>query len=129
MENNVRSKWQVRIAITLVFLLGFAAGALALNLYRGWARREAPCGDRFEQLSKRLQLKDDQKPKVKQIFGDSREQLRALRKESEPRVNQIQQQTDQRLKEVLTAEQWQRFEQMRNEMRSRRGGREERGRP
>jgi Spy/CpxP family protein refolding chaperone len=129
MENNVRSKWQVRIAFTLVFLLGVVAGALALNLYRGWARRGVPRGDRFEQLSKRLQLNDDQRPKVKQIFDDSREQLQTLRKESEPRVNQIQQQTDQRLKEVLSAEQWQRFEQMRNEMRSRRGGREERGMP
>jgi Spy/CpxP family protein refolding chaperone len=121
MDNNTRSKWQLRIAITLVFLLGFVAGALALNLYRGWARRGPRGGDRFEQLSRRLQLSDDQKPKVKQIFGDSREQISALRKETEPRVNEIRQQTDQRLKEVLTAEQWQRFEQMRNEMRSRRG--------
>ena len=127
MDNNTRSKWQLRIAITLVFLLGFVAGALALNLYRGWAHRGLR-GDRFEQLSRRLQLSDEQKPKVKQIFGDSRDQLSALRKESEPRVNEIRQQTDQRLKEVLTAEQWQRFEQMRNDMRSRRG-RDERGMP
>ena len=130
MENNNRSKWQLRVAILGVFLLGFVAGALALNLYRGWARRgPARGGDRFEQLSNRLQLKDDQKPKVKQIFDDSREQLRTLRKESEPRVNEIRQQTDTRLKEVLTTEQWQRFEQMRNEMRGRRGGREERSTP
>ena len=128
MDNNTRSKWQLRGAITLVFVLGFLAGALALNLYRGWARRP-PRGDRFEHLSKRLQLREDQKPKVKQIFGDSREQLSALRKESEPRVTQIRQQTDQRLQEVLTAEQWQRFEQMRNETRSRRGRREDRSMP
>jgi Spy/CpxP family protein refolding chaperone len=128
MDNTIRSKWQLRGAIVLVFVLGFLAGALALNLYRGWSRRPAR-GDRFEQLSKRLQLRDDQKPKVKQIFGESREQLSALRKESEPRVTQIQQQTDQRLKEVLTPDQWQRFEQMRNDMRSRRGRREERNMP
>lgn len=128
MENTTRSKWQLRGAIIMVFVLGFVAGALALNLYRGWARRP-PRGDRFEQLSKRLQLSDDQKPKVKQIFGDSREQLSALRKESEPRVTEIQQQTDQRLKEVLSADQWQRFEQMRSEMRSRRGRGEGRSMP
>lgn len=128
MEDNTRSKWQLRITILVVFLLGFVAGALALNLYGRWARHGPARGDdRFEQLSKQLQLKDDQKPKVKQIFDDSRERLRALRKESEPRVNEIRQQTDTRLKEVLTTEQWQRFEQMRNDMRSRRGGREERG--
>jgi hypothetical protein len=128
MDNNNRSKWQIRGVIILVFVIGFLAGVLALNLYRGWARGGVARGDRFEQLSKRLQLRDDQKPKVKQIFGDSREQLHTLRKESEPRVNEIRQQTDARLKEVLTAEQWQRFEQMRNEMRSRRG-REERNIP
>jgi Spy/CpxP family protein refolding chaperone len=130
MENHTRSKWVLRAVILGVFVLGFVAGAFALNLYRNWARRgPARGGDRFEQLSTRLQLKDDQKPKVKQIFDDSREQLRTLRKESEPRVNDIRQQTDTRLKEVLTTEQWQRFEQMRNEMRSRRAGRDDRGMP
>jgi Spy/CpxP family protein refolding chaperone len=123
MENNIRNKWQVSGAIILIFLLGFIAGALALNLYRGWAHRGPGRGDRFEQLASRLQLNADQKPKVQQIFNDTREQLRAVRKESEPRVTQIEQQTDQRLKEVLTAEQWQRFEQMRSQMRARRGGR------
>ena len=118
MDSNTRSKWQLRGAIALVFVLGFLAGAFALNLYRA---RRPPRGDRFEHLSQHLQLRDDQKPKVKQIFGDSREQLSTLRKESEPRVAQIRQQTDQRLQEVLTAEQWQRFEQMRNETRSRHG--------
>ena len=123
MKNNIRNKWQVLGAIILIFVLGFVAGALALNLYRGWARRGMDRGDRFEQLASRLQLNADQKQKVQQIFNDTREQLRALRKESEPRVTQIEQQTDLRLKEVLTAEQFQRFEQMRSQMRARRGGR------
>jgi Spy/CpxP family protein refolding chaperone len=123
MKNNIRNKWQVLGAIILIFVLGFAAGALALNLYRGWSRRGMERGDRFEQLASRLQLNADQKPKVQQIFNDTREQLRALRKESEPRVTQIEQQTDLRLKEVLTAEQFQRFDQMRSQMRARRGGR------
>ena len=80
-------------------------------------------------MATRLQLNADQKTTVQQIFGDTRQQLQNLRKESEPRVNEIRLQTDTRLKEVLTTEQWQRFDQMRNEMRSRRGGREERGMP
>ena len=123
MDKNSKNRWQVRIAALIIFLLGFAAGALALNAYRGWARgRSATPEDRFEQLSKRLQLNAEQKTKVQQILGDTREQLRAVRKNSEPRVNDIRQQTDQRLQQVLTADQWQRFQQMRNEMRARRGG-------
>lgn len=125
MENIVRNKWQVRLVVVVVFVLGFAAGMLALNVYRGWARGTRGQGDRYEQLATRLQLNAEQKTKVEQIFSDTRQQLHALRKESEPRVKEIRQQTDKRLQEVLTAEQWQRFQQWQSEMRGRRGrGRE-----
>jgi len=121
MGSTSRNKWQIRIAAIVIFLLGFVAGLMALNAYRAWARGRGP-GDRFEQLATRLQLNADQRTKVQQIFGDTRQQLQALRKESEPRVNDIRQQTDQRLQQVLTTDQWQRFQQMRDEMRARRGG-------
>jgi len=62
-------------------------------VYRGWARGRNPA-DRFEQLATRLQLNAEQKTKVQQIFGDTRQQLQTLRKESEPRVDEIRQQTD-----------------------------------
>jgi len=123
MNNIVKSKWQVRIAAVVIFLLGFAAGVLALNVYRGWVRAAGPGRgeDRFEQMAARLQLNAEQKTKMQQILGDTREQLRALRKESEPRVSEIRKQTDQRVQQILTPDQWQRFQQMRDEMRSRRG--------
>lgn len=122
MEQKTRNKWQVRGAALLIFVLGFVAGILALNVYRGWARPRGP-EDRFEQLSTRLQLNTDQKTKVRQIFGDTRQKLQSLRKESEPRVNEIRQQADQQLQQTLTADQWQKFQQMRSEMRGRRGQR------
>ena len=123
MDNSAKNKWQVRGAAVLIFVLGFAAGVLALNVYRGWVRGGGGPGrdDRFEQMSARLQLNSDQKTKVQQILSDTRDQLRAVRKESEPRVDEIRKQADQRLQEVLTPDQWQRFQQMREEMRSRRG--------
>lgn len=125
MNNIIRNRWQVRVAAALIFVLGFTAGILALNIYRGLARADGR--DRLQQMSERLNLNADQKTKVQQIFGDTREQLRALRRESEPRVNEIRQQADDRLKQVLTEEQWQQFQTMRNEMRGRRGGRGPRG--
>jgi Spy/CpxP family protein refolding chaperone len=121
MDYTAKNKWQVRGAALIIFVLGFAAGVLALNLYRGWLRPGAGREDRFEQMAKRLELNSDQKTKVQQIFNDTQEQLRVVRKDSEPRVNDIRKQTDQRLQQVLTADQWQRFQQMRNETRSRRG--------
>jgi len=122
MDNVTKNRWQVRVAALIIFVLGFAAGILALNVYRGLARGERH-GDRFEQMAERLQLSDDQKTKVQQIFGDTRDQLRALRQESEPKVNEIRRQADGRLQTVLTPEQWQKFQSMRDEVRLRRGGR------
>ena len=122
MDNVAKNRWQVRFAAMIIFVLGFAAGILALNVYRGLASKAGP-RDRFEQLAERLELNADQKTKVQQILGDSREQLRAVRRESEPKVIEIRRQTDERLQQVLSPEQWQQFQTMRHEMRGRRGGR------
>jgi Spy/CpxP family protein refolding chaperone len=128
MDKISRNRWQVRGAAVIIFLLGFAAGALALNAYRAWAGRgggQMSRQDRFEQMLDRLQVSGEQKTQVQQILGDTREQLQALRKESEPRVKEIRRQADERLQKVLTPEQWRQFQQMRDERRSR--GRHGRG--
>ena len=123
MDNVAKNRWQVRVAAMIIFVLGFAAGVLALNIYRRVAGADRPPRDRFEQMARRLNLTEDQKTKVQQILGDTREQVRALRHESEPRFNEIRRQADARLQEVLTPEQWQQFQTERREMRGRRGGR------
>ena len=120
MDNTSRNKWQVRGFALVIFLLGLTSGIMMVNAYH-WVRARSSPADRFEQLATRLQLNADQKTKVQQIFTDTRQQLQSLRKESEPRVNDIRQQTDQKLQQVLTPEQWQKFQQMRDEMRPRRG--------
>jgi Spy/CpxP family protein refolding chaperone len=127
MDKSSQNKWQVRGAALVIFLLGFTAGALALNAYHAWARHGGAGGrqDQFAQMLDRLQLNAEQRTQVQQIFGDTREQLQALRRESEPRVTAIRQKADERLQQVLTPEQWQQFQQMRNELRGRgRRGRE-----
>ena len=116
-----KARWQVRVAAAVIFVLGFTAGILALNVYRGWGRGMGAPRDRMERMAQRLQLTEDQKTKVQQIFNDTRQQLDALRKESEPRVQEIRGQADERMKQVLTPEQWQQFQKMRDETRHRRG--------
>jgi predicted nucleic acid-binding Zn-ribbon protein len=119
MDKTGKSKWQVRVAAVLIFVLGFAAGALALNVYQRWRSDDRTRRQAYERLVDRLQLNSDQKTQVQQIIGETRQQLQALRKDSDPRVVQIRQQTDERLQKVLTPEQWKQFEQMRDEIRSR----------
>jgi biopolymer transport protein ExbB/TolQ len=120
MNTTTKNRWQVRVAAAVIFVLGFTAGILALNVYRGMARNNGP-RDRMEQLSERLQLNADQKTKVKQILGNTRDQLRSLRQESEPKVNEIRRQADERMQQVLNEEQWKQFQTMRDEWRQRRG--------
>ena len=114
-----KSRWQGRVAAAVIFLLGFAAGVLALNVYRGFAHNPRPRG--IEQLSERLNLNAEQKTKMQQIFGETREQLRALRKESEPKVTEIRKNADDKIQQVLNEEQWKQFQTIRDEMRQRRG--------
>src|SRR2546423_10775290 len=112
MNNLNKNRWQVRLAALLIFLLRVAAGALTPRIYHAWHSRGAahePEG--FAQMLDRLQLSADQKTQVQQILGDTREQLRALHKQSEPRVEGIRRQTDERLQRVFTPAQSQQFQQ------------------
>lgn len=126
MDRITKGRWQVRAAAAFIFLLGFAAGALALNAYRAWRRsgEQTTQQDRFRALSDRLQLSAEQQAQVRKIFDDTRAQLDALRKESEPRVQQIRGQADEHLRQALTPEQWQRFQQAREEWRRGHRGRD-----
>lgn len=127
MDRVRKSSWLVRAAALAIFLLGFAAGALAPSAYRAWVRdggrQSRP--DRFGQMSERLKLTDEQQEQVRQIFGETRTRLEALRKESEPRFEEIRSEADERLKQVLTPAQWEEFRKSREEGRGRgrRGGR------
>ena len=117
MNNVTKNRWQVRIAALIIFVLGFTAGILALNVYR----RVRPFGgNRMDELSERLNLTADQKTRVQEIFSDTREQIRATRREMEPKMDEIRRQADGRLQTVLTPEQWQQFQRMRDQ-RERRG--------
>jgi Spy/CpxP family protein refolding chaperone len=113
MDSSARSKWQVRLAVLILFVVGFMAGALAMNIYRARQRPPRPGGrGGFEQMLDRLNLTQDQRTQVGEIFDDARKQLSELRRESEPRFREVRKNTDERLQSVLTPEQWEQFQQM-----------------
>lgn len=121
MDNVKKSNWRVRIAALVIFVLGFSAGALAFNAYRAWSRSGSEARrNGFDEMLDQLKLTTEQKTQVHQILTDTRQQLQALRKESEPRFTEIRQRTDQKLQGVLSPEQWKEFQRRRDEMRSRR---------
>jgi Spy/CpxP family protein refolding chaperone len=100
-------------------MIGLLVGVLATNIYRdriSSLTRGGP-GVGFEHLLDRMQLTPDQRTQVDAIFDDAREQLAELRKESEPKFREVRQRTDDRLKSVLTPEQWEQYKQMTDELR------------
>ena len=121
MDRVSRSSWLVRAAALAIFILGFAAGALAPSAYRAWVRDGVRQG-RLEKMSEDLKLTPEQKEQMRQIFGETRTRLEALRKESEPRFAEIRREADERIRQVLTPEQWEEFRKSREEGRGRRGG-------
>ena len=130
MEAASKNKWQVRIATVTIFALGFAAGALALNVYRGYHPAGARSDDRgkmFEKALDGLNLSDDQRARIDQILADTRSQLKDLRKESQPKFMQVREQTRQRIQQVLTPDQWQQFQEVTKRARDDRGQRRWRG--
>lgn len=129
METSARYRWQVRSAALLLFVTGFLAGILATNFYRA---RQAPAAgaggrDRFEQVLDKLDLTPDQRTQVRAIFDDARAQLTELRRQSAPKFREVRRQTDDRLRAVLTAEQWGEFERLTGELRNRRPRGRDRG--
>ena len=113
MDSKTRKKWEVRLAALILFVIGFIAGGLAMNLYRSreWAPRSGGRGA-FEHVLNKLNLSDEQRTEVTAIFEDARKQLDELRKESEPKFREVRKNTDDRLKAVLTTEQWEQFQRM-----------------
>jgi Spy/CpxP family protein refolding chaperone len=129
MNSITRNKWQVRLAAFVIFALGAAGGALALSAYRSWTRAEGHVrggGERgrgFERMLESLDLTDEQRAQVRQILDEARAEVEAVRRGSEPRLREVRQRSDERLQKVLTPEQWQQFQKMKDEMRHRRRGR------
>ena len=125
METSAKNKWQIRLAVIVIFVIGFIAGALAVNFYlaRKWSSSASMRGGRFERVFNQLDLTPDQQQKVKAIFEDTRRQLTDIRQESEPRFREVRRQTDERLQAVLTPAQWEQFQKITSESRGRRKAR------
>ena len=119
MNSEVKSKWQLRLATLSIFLLGFLAGAFALNAYYLWfgSGKSPSKREKFQDVFKGLGMNDAQKSDVEKLFGETREKMDKLRQESEPRFQEIRAQSDEQLQKILTAEQWQKFQQEREKIR------------
>jgi len=119
MNIESKNKWQIRLATLSIFLLGFIVGAFAFNAYHLWsgAAKQPSRHQRYDEAFNRLGLNETQRIEVQRIVGETREKIQRLRQEGEPRIQEIRAQSDEQLQRVLTPEQWQEFQQARDEIR------------
>lgn len=117
MNSNDSNKWRIRIATLSIFLLGAIAGAFALNAYNLWFGDKPPMSreQRFVKIANELELSEPQQMEMRKVFDETREKMQALRKEDEPRVNEIKAETDGKLQKVMSADQWEKFVKMREQ--------------
>lgn len=124
------SKTSLAIA-TLSALLAISSQAQAQNTNHPARQRPGAGATRsadvqMDRLSKALTLTEDQKPKVKSILDDQMKKMRELRSDSastpedrRSKTQSIREETDKKMKEVLSAEQFKKYEEFRKQ-RSRR---------
>jgi len=119
MDNENKNRWQIRMVTSGIFLLGFIAGGFALNAFHLWfgAGTQPTRQERYEEAFNQLNLNEMQKIEVQKTVGETRESIQQLRQESEPRMQEIRTRNDAKLVNILTPEQWAKFQELREGIR------------
>ena len=94
---------------------------------------EAMIDRQMDQMKEALDLSGDQEDQIRDILVEGSENMQAMREEMQggggdfegmrESMQQMRQEQDSKIKEILSKEQWEQYEVMQEEMRSRRGQR------
>jgi Spy/CpxP family protein refolding chaperone len=125
MESKSNSQSKARVIVVSVFVIGFAAGALALNLYQQLTASKGKDGPRngtevlIRRMNEKVGLSSDQQEQIKKILDETNDKYREIRKDLEPRIkdfeprfNAVRQESRDRIRGLLTPEQLPKYEQM-----------------
>lgn len=113
------TRTKARLIVLAVFLMGFAAGILSMSLYQRatgsgphYEDRKPPQDHLLEKMSKRLNLSPEQKEQIRAILEETFQKYSEIRKDMEPRINAVRQQSRDRIRALLSKEQLPEFEKM-----------------
>jgi hypothetical protein len=107
---------KVWLVLLLVFVAGFTGGVVATRvvvrkMVQAAIRHPELVRHRIElNLDRRLRLDAQQREQVRQILTDTQGRLKDLRKEFQPQLVDILQETRKKISAVLTPEQQKRFD-------------------
>lgn len=118
----------IKTSVATVALAALLAGSLSTyaQTHTNSAGRTMRGGEgQITRLSAELKLTDDQKAKVKTILEEQNKKRREMRAEGTPdraKMQELQQETTKKMKEVLTADQFTKYEEFIKTQRNRRQG-------
>ena len=125
MDSNTNSQTKARVIVVSVFVIGFVAGALALNLYQrltSSSNKDMPRnGTEFliRRMNDKVGLTSEQQEQIKKILDETNDKYREIRKDIEPsikpfepRFNAVRQESRDRIRTLLTPDQLPKYEQM-----------------
>src|SRR5215813_5256065 len=125
MESRTSSQNKARMIVASVFLVGFVAGALALNLYQrltsSSSRPPEPGKVEFQmrKMEDRVGLTSDQETRVRAIleerskkFGEIFREMEPQLKPFEPRFGAVREESRNQIRELLTEKQLPKYEEM-----------------
>ena len=106
--------------VGLVFVLGLALGGVAGYLFahqKYTVTSAAPTNDaarraqKVQELTKLANLTPDQSQQVDAIISEVQGQIKAIRKTSDPQIDEVRHKGRERIRAILTAEQKPKFEE------------------
>jgi hypothetical protein len=124
MENKTSSQTKARLIVMTVFVIGFAAGALSLNLYQRLTNAAQPkpegrAGVLIQKMNERMDLSSEQQDQIKEILDRTAKKYAEIRvdmeprlKDFEPRFNAVRQQQRDEIRAVLDEKQLPKFNEM-----------------
>lgn len=108
-------KWKVVIGIVVVFVLGAVAGGVigyGVCCHRPHWGEIHPREEVVRKLQRKLHLDADQKAQVEVIVNDAHNQMREMRRETQPKINSIMGNAQDKIRAILRPDQKAVFEKL-----------------
>ena len=126
MQSKNSSQQKARLIVVSVFVIGFAAGALSLNLYQrltsSGSEKVDPrdrTGVFIKKMNDKMKLTADQETRIREIldntghkFFEIRKKMEPCMKDFEPQFDAVRQQGREEIRAVLTEKQLPAFQEM-----------------
>jgi len=108
--------WKAIVGVLLVFVLGAAAGAfgtLGVIRYRWMHRGPQAMADLIvRRLSWELRLDAAQRDQLRAIVNDSQQEMRSVRKQFQPQIEEILGRADAKVRAILRPGQQEKFDRL-----------------